>query len=59
MGDLSHLLCWGLVATMALQRTHLLYHSCLAQANQALHSNAAPQDRFEVDLELVTVAGTE
>ena len=25
----------GLVATMALQRTHLLCHSCLAQANQA------------------------
>ena len=24
-----------------------------------LHSNAAPQDRFEVNLELVTVAGTE
>ena len=44
---------------MALQRIHLLYHSCLAQANQALHSNAAPQDRFEVNLELVTVAGTE
>ena len=35
MGDLSYLLCWGVVATMALQRTHLLYHSCLAQANQA------------------------
>ena len=35
MGDLSHLLYCGLVATMALQRIHLLYHSCLAQANQA------------------------
>ena len=35
MGDLSHLLYYGLFATMALQRTHLLHHSCLAQANQA------------------------
>ena len=35
MGDLSHLLCCGLVATMALQRIHLLHLSCLAQANQA------------------------
>ena len=32
----------GLVATVALQRTHLLYHSCLAQANQAPTQQCRP-----------------
>ena len=42
MGDLSHFLYCGLVATTALQRTHLLCHSCLAQANQAPTQQCRP-----------------
>ena len=60
MGDLSHPLYWGLVATVALQRTHLLHHTCLAQAKLSIYiAMPPPQDRYEVNLELVTVAGTE
>ena len=39
MGDLSHLLLCG---TMALQGIHLLYLSCLAQANQAPTEQCRP-----------------
>ena len=60
MGDLSHLLYWGVVATLAFTKdTSPAPQLFGSSKTKHLHSNAAPQDRFEVNLELVTVVGTE